>query len=164
MARRDEFIQIAKTVPYDDQNIPTNLGPDVQTALDNIYYKLGNSSSPGFTYGRSGTLPSSTWLLADTVPCNLSGRVNFLNNCKIVRIVSANQVADVIKIGVYSHDGDEVNLTLLATVTTAATKTNIFTVSVSVPYNKQLAVRVEPNSPSSGKNMEVGLLLNGDLV
>ena len=49
--------------------------------------QIANSASPGFTYGRSGNLPSSTWLLNDTVPCNQSGRVNYLNNCFIKKML-----------------------------------------------------------------------------
>ena len=152
---------VAKATPFDNS---TNgfTSTDVQAAIEELKNNATNSASPGFTYGRSGNLPSSTWLLDDTVPSNISGRINYLNNCIITHIFVANQDPNIITIGVYTHDGDGVNMTLIGTVTTLAQRTNTFTTSISVPLNKQVAVRVEPTSASSGKNMDVGLQLKGN--
>ncbi len=155
---------VSKSIPYDDQNIPTNLGADVQTALDNLFSQVQASASPGFTYGRSGTLPAGTWLLVDTVPCNKSSRINFLSSAFIKKVFVANEDPNIIKIAIYTHDGNETNLTLLTTVTTAAARSNIFSVNVSVPSGKQIAVKVADDSPSSGKNLDVGLLLSGSVA
>lgn len=154
---------VSKSVPYDDQNVPTNLGGNVQDAIDELYNTVIISASPGFTFSRSGTLPASTWLLADNVPSNVSSRVCFLNSAEIVALFCANQDPSVLKIGIYTHEGDETNLTLLSTVTTAAQRTNTFSLSLSVPYLKQIAIRVESDSPNSGKNLDVGLILKGSL-
>jgi hypothetical protein len=74
------------------------------------------------------------------------------------------EVPTIVKVGIYTHDGNEVNLTLIGTVTTAASRTNIFNVNISIPLAKQIAVRIEPDSPNSAKNADVGLQLTGSQV
>lgn len=165
MARRDEFIQVAKTVPYDDTiQTPVSGTSDVQAMLDYLKNQVAVSASPGFTWGRSGTITQSTWLLNDSVPSNLSGRTVFLNSAEIVRVFVANQDATSgIIIEVYTHDGDSVNLTLVGSVTTAATRSNTFTVSLPITLNKQVALYIA-NGSASGKNMVVGCLIKGSLT
>ena len=123
-----------------------------------------SSASPGFTWGRSGSVPASTWLQNETVPSNKSGRTVFLTNAVIKKIFIANEDALIIKIGVYSHDGNEAGLTLLGTVTTAASRTNSFNVSYGVAQNKQLALKIESDSPNSAKNIVAGILMSGNFV
>lgn len=154
---------VARSTPFDNSSNGFT-STEVQSAIEELQYNLSNSASPGFTYGRSGNLPQSTWLLDDTVPSNKSGRVNFLNNCIIRKCFIANEDPTIIKVGIYTHDGDEVNLTLINTVTTLAQRTNYFDLSVPVPINKQIAIRIQSDSPNSAKNMDVGLLLQGNLV
>ena len=165
MSRRDEFIQIARTVPFDNTTAGATgmTSTEVQAAIEEIKNSIATSASPGFTYGRSGNLPANTWLLNDTVPCNKSGRINFLSSASIVKIFIANELPDIIKIGIYSHDGNEINLTLLGTVTTAAQNSNTFTVAFAVALGKQIAVKIEGDTASGGKNMDVGLQLKGTI-
>ena len=154
--------QVAGGVPYDDTiQGPASGTDDVQEMLDYLKNRLAVSAATGFTYGRSGNLPANTWLLNDTVPCNKSGRVSYLTSGVIQKIFTANEDPDVITVGIYTHDGNEVNLTLIGTVTTAAQRTNTFTVSLAVALNKQIAIRIQPGS--AGKNMDVGLLMGGTL-
>jgi len=161
MSRRDLHNPVAEEIPYDDQNIPTNLGDNTQKAIDNLYNKVATSASPGFTWGRSGTAPPNTWLLNDSVPSNTSGRTVFLNNAEIQNVFVANQDATSgIILGVYSHEGNEVNLTLLGTVTTIATRSNTFTVAFPIAVNKQIGIKIMPGSASS-KNIVVGILIRG---
>jgi hypothetical protein len=152
---------VASSIFYDDQVIPTNLGDTIQDAIDNIYQQTQVAASPGFTWGRSGTSTPNTWLLNDSVPSNNSGRTVFLNNAEIQNIFVANQDATAgIDLGIYSHEGDEVNLTLLGTVTTAATRSNTFSVAFSIAVDKQIAIKIMPGS-SQSKNIVVGALIRG---
>lgn len=154
---------VSRSVPFDNT---TNgfVSEDVQSAIEELKVIAANSASPGFTYGRSGNLPNSTWLLNDTVPSNISGRINFLNDCFIKKIFIANQDLSIIKIGIYTHDGNQVNLTLVGTVTTLAQRSNFFDIALSVPISKQIAIRIEPDSLNPGKNMDIGLILKGTLT
>jgi opacity protein-like surface antigen len=159
MSRKDEFIQIAETVPFD--NSSNNFAAEtVQEALEEI----GTSASPGFTWGRSGTVTSNVWLLNDSVPSNTSGRIIFLQNAQIKKIFIANEDPTAgIVLGIYYHDGNGTNLTLLGTVTTLAQKTNTFDVNFSVQFNKQLAIKTESISVNA-KNLVTGILLKGSAI
>jgi hypothetical protein len=165
MSRRDEFIQVAKTVPYDDTiQTPLSGTEDVQAMLDYLKNKVSTSASPGFTWGRSGNVNANTWFLNDSVPSNTSGRICFLLNSSIEKVFIANEAATAgIQIEVYTHDGNSINLTLIGTVTTAAQRSNTFTVSYPVAFNKQIAIKLKNGSPA-GKNMVIGCLIKGDLT
>jgi hypothetical protein len=163
MSRRDEFIQVAKTVPFDNSSNGF-LAEDTQAAIEEVNSTVGNTASPGFTWGRSGHVSVGAWLQNETVPSNKSGRTMFLNNAIIKKVFVANEDPDVITIEIYTHDGDEVNLTLIGSVTTAALRSNTFSTSFSIPLNKQIAVRLASASANGGKNTVAGILVKGDLV
>jgi len=156
---------VAYSIPYDDTiQTPLSGTSDVQSMLDYLKNLVAVSASPGFTWGRSGAVNPNTWLLNDSVPSNLSGRTVFLNSANVIRIFVANQNATAgIQIELYSHDGNSVNLTLLTTVTTLATRSNSFTVAVPIAFNKQLAFKTKAGSVA-GANMVVGCLISGSLV
>jgi hypothetical protein len=122
------------------------------------------SASPGFTWGRSGSSPASTWLQNDTVPSNRTGRSVFLSNAIITKVFVANENALAIKVQIYSHDGNEIGLTLLGSVTTGAVRTSTFDVSYSVALNKQIALRIASDSPNSAQNVVAGILMSGTLA
>jgi len=153
---------VAKEVPYDDSiQLPTTGSNTTQEIIDYLKNATTINASPGFTWGRSGAIPANTWLLNDSVPSNLSGRTVFLSNAEIKKVYTANQNATSgIILGIYSHDGDENNLVLLGTVTTAATRSNVFDVSWSVASGKQIAIKLESTS-ASAKEIDVGILMKG---
>ena len=155
---------VANSIPYDDTiQTPLTNSNTVQEILDYLKNQVTSNVSPGFTWGRSGAIPANTYLLNDAVPSNVSGRIVFLNNAMIKKVYVANQDATAnIILGVYSHDGDGNNMTLLGTVTTTAARSNTFSVTWSVAINKQLAVKLETTS-ASGKNLVVGILMNGSV-
>jgi len=153
--RRGSPTEVAESVPFDNA---TNgfTSDNVQGAIEEI----GASASPGFTWGRSGISGSGTYLLNDAVPSNKAGRTIVLGASKIVKIFSATEDVDTYTLEIYSHDGDEVNLTLLTTLTVTASRTgNSGTISVSVPANKQLAARI---GTGSAKNIVAGIVMQGD--
>ena len=141
------------------------IGCEVEAFIEEFVRQfVGTSASPGFTWGRSGAVSANTWLLNDSVPSQRSGRTIFLSNAVVQKIFVANQdPASGIDLGVYSHDGNSVNLTLLGTVTTAALRSNTFTVNFPIDLNKQLAIRIKPGS-AAAKNLVVGCLISGTLA
>jgi hypothetical protein len=153
---------VARSVPYDDSiQAPPAGVDDVQSMLDYLKNLAAISASPGFTWGRSGNVNPNTWLLNDSVPSNLSGRNVFLLNAFITKVFVANQNATSgIQIEIYSHDGNSVNLTLLGTVTTAAIRSNTFTVNYPVALNKQIAMKIK-NTSATGQNMVTGCMIKG---
>jgi hypothetical protein len=157
---------VAKAIPFDKDNDPgcEFVSTDVQGVIEELCERVATSASPGFTWGRSGNVNQNTWLLNDSVPSNLSGRICFLQNAAIRNIYIANEDATAgIVVEVWSHDGDEINLTLLGSVTTLAARSHTFSVNYLVAINKQIAIKIASTS-ATGKNLVVGCLLFGDIV
>jgi hypothetical protein len=156
---------VAKSVPYDDTiQAPLSGTYNVQDILDWLKNRVATSASPGFTWGRSGNVNQNTWLLNDSVPSNLSGRICFLQSASIRNVFIANEDATAgIIIEVYTHDGDENNLTLLGSVTTIAARSHTFSVNYPVAQNKQIALKIS-NTSVNAKNLVAGCLLFGDIV
>jgi len=148
----------AQTIPYDNTNEPDCdlVSETVQEALDELCTKINESASPGFTWGRSGNLPNNTWLLNDTVPSNRAGRTVMFDGLTVTDVFVATEDIDTYDIGIFSHDGNEVNLTLLTTVSIIASRSAQFTVSSPVAKNKQLASRI---TSGSAKNLVAGVVL-----
>ena len=153
--RRGSPTDVAESIPFDNA---TNgfTSDNVQGAIEEI----GASASPGFTWGRSGSTSAGTYLLNDGVPSNKAGRTIVLGASKIVKIFSATEDLDTYTLEIYSHDGNEVNLALLTTLTVTASRTgNSGTVAVSVAANKQLAAKL---ATGSAKNIVAGIVMQGD--
>lgn len=133
----------------------------LEEAVNQIF---ATSASPGFSWGRSGTVTKGAWLQNDTVPSNVSGRTVFLAGAVIKKIFVANEDPVALKIELYHHDGAGVALTLLGSVTTGAVRTSKFDVTIAVPVDKQLALRVASDSPNQGKNLVAGVIIAGTLA
>jgi len=147
---------VARTVPFDNA---TNgfTAENVQTAIEEI----GASASPGFSWGRSGNSASGAWLLNDSVPSNLSGRVVTFASPEIKKIFSATETLDTYTLKVYEHEGNSINLTFLATLTVTASRSgDSGTVSVPVTSGRQLAIQLDTGS---AKNIVVGIILAGSV-
>lgn len=147
---------VAGTVPYDNSNSGLT-ADEVQAAIDELATGGGSTASPGFTYGRSGTINAGAYLLNETVPSNVSGRTIFLNNAKITDISVATETDDTYTVSIEEHDG--VTYTVLTTVSIVAMRTKVISgLSVSVTKGKQLAAKV---SSGAAKNLVVNLQLRG---
>lgn len=153
----------AQDVYLDDTNLPFT-ADDVQEGFEKLSTSFAVSASPGFTWGRSGVIPSGSWLLNDTVPANLSGREVFLYNAVVESVYISKQDTNIVKFSVYYHSGDSIGLTLLGSVTTGAQRGQDFAVSWAVPKGKQLALRIATDTPNSAKEPVVGLLLKGTIT
>ena len=160
MSLRDFFVQVAGNIWFDNS---TNgfIADEVQSAIEEAKAAAAASSSPGFTWGRSGNIPSGTWLLNDSVPSNKAGRTIVLTSAKIVRVFTASEQLDTYTLGIYSHDGNEINLTLVTTlVVTASRSGNSGTITIPVTTDKQLATKLETGS---AKNLIVGVIMQGNV-
>jgi len=161
MSRRDDFVQIAKTVPFDNA---TNgfVSTDTQAAIEEVLNTVLTSASPGFSFGRSGVCTAGTYLQNETVPSNISGRWVYLNNGIVTDVYITNELTTTYTIEVLYHSGNGVGLTSLGSVTVTAAKGAHFSVSWPVPNDKQIAVRVGLASANSPKNVVCGLQLSGN--
>lgn len=118
-----------------------------------------NSGKPSYSYGYSSTASNLTWLEhGPKVPSNKTGIPFGLNNGQLTFLWIGNSELVAYNISVYWHDGDEVNLTLLKTVTvpnTARTKTFDVTAlgTIIVPKDKQIACRVTDVPGSNPRNI-----------
>jgi len=153
MAKRDDFTPVAEQIPFDND---TNgyAADDVQAAIEEV----GVSASPGFSFGRSGKIPSGTWLNNEGVPSNKAGRYVYINNAEVSRVFVSNENVSTFTVEVFYHDGNEVGLTSLGTAAVVADRGDAFDVSWLVPTDKQLAIKVVSGS---AKNLIAGLELKG---
>lgn len=119
------------------------------------------SASPGFTWGRSGNIPSNTWLLNDTVPSNKAGRTVALAGPEVTNVFVANEDINTFDIEIFEHQGDEVGLTSLGTVNIVSARSADFVVSFPATKGRQIAIKL---SSGSAKNCVVGLQLKGSIV
>lgn len=151
----------AEDIPADN-SVSLLEGEDVQAQLDELATSVAVSASPGFSFGKGGNLSSGAWLARPGgVPSNITGIPVGLLEPKIVRISVGSQNANTYNIGIYEHEGDSVNLTLLTTVSIVASRTEVFEVDVSITSGRQLAARV---TSGSVKNPGVDLQLSGSTM
>lgn len=141
---------IAIAIPFDnDDNGFT--ADNVQEAIEEI----GASASPGYSFGRSGNLSQNTWLRRPgNVLSNRTGVTVDINNPIVTKVAVSNRSNETFEVQVYEHEGDEVNLTLLGTVTVNNDTGGIFEVSFPCTRGRQLAVRL--GSTSSGNVRDIG--------
>ena len=151
---QEEYELSAANVPFD--NTSTDFDADnVRDAL----LEAGASASPGFNFGRSGNVGSGTWLqVVGGVPSNKAGITVALSNPEIKQVYVANEDSGTFDVTIYEHEGDEINLTSLGTVSVVSSRSASFAVSYTVTNGRQLAARI---TSGSAKNINVGLQLSG---
>lgn len=158
--RRSGSKQTGESTPFNNTGtdlISTETGP----AIRELAAAVGASASPGFSFGRSSNVNVNTWLLTTgSVPSNKAGITVALNNPEITQIYIANEDISTFDISIYEHEGDEINLTLLDTVSVVSKRSDTFDLAVSVTSGRQLAARV---TSGSAKNVNVGLQLKGNI-
>lgn len=149
--------QIAEEIPFDNDSNGF-ASEDVQGAIEEI----GASASPGFSFGRNGSLSQNTWLRrAGNVPSNRAGVSVAISNPVVVKLACANRSTETYDVEVYEHEGNQVNLTLLGTVTVTNTTGGIFNVNFPVTQGRQLAVRLGSTSTGNVRDLGVDLILTG---
>lgn len=128
--------------------------------FNEISNKVAISASPGFTWGKSGAIPSNTWLLNEGVPSNKSGRTIFLHNAEIVEFFVSNELPNTFDVELWEHNGVIYNLLTTISLTAQRTKTEGVT-GVSPTYGYELATKVVNGS---AKNITCGILMVGERV
>lgn len=152
----EEYALIAENIPFD------NTGTDFDsTDVQNALTEVGASASPGFNFGRSANVGAGTWLqVVGGVPSNKAGITVALSNAEVKEIYIANEDLSTFDITIYEHEGNEINLTSLGTVSVTSARSASFSVAYTVTTGRQLAVRL---TSGSAKNLNVGLQLSGSV-
>ena len=150
--------EVAKSVPFDNDTNGFN-SDNVQDAIEEI----GASASPGFSFGRNGALSQNTWLRRPgNVPSNRAGVTVSINNPIVTGVACANRNVETYDVEIYEHEGNEVNLTLLGTVTVTPATSDTFTVNFPVTQGRQLAVRLGSTATGNVRDLGVDLILVGN--
>jgi len=149
---------VARGVPFD------NSGNDFEaTNVQDALEEIGASASPGFSFGRNGALSQNTWLRRPgNVPSNRAGVTVSISNPAVVGIACANRNVETYDVEIYEHEGNQVNLTLLGTVTVTSATSDTFTVNFPVTQGRQLAVRLGSTSTGNVRDLGVDLTLVGN--
>jgi len=118
------------------------------------------AASPGFTWGKSGKVgPSIIYLLNDTVPSNITGRLVPIDDAIIAEVFVSNELNNTFIIAVEKRVG-AVFVELL-TISLIAQRTKIQSFAVSVTRGDELAVKLKSGS---AKNPVVGVIIKGDTI
>lgn len=157
MSRRDVFNQTADATPFDNDGN----GFTAETVQDAIE-EIGASASPGFSFGRNGSLSQNTWLRRPgNVPSNRAGVTINISNPVIVKVACANRNVETYDVEVYEHDGNESGLTLLGTVTVTSATSDSFNVNFPATEGRQLAVRLGSTGTGNVRDLGVDITLIG---
>lgn len=145
--------QQAIDTPFD------NTGTDFEsTNVQDALEEVGVSASPGFSWGRSGNVGANSWLSNEGVPSNTTGRYIFVNDPILFSIFVSNEEISTFTIGVYTHDGAEVNLELKDTLVITSARGGTKITNIPLINGKQLAVRL---ISGSAKNVVAGVIIKG---
>lgn len=144
MSRRDQFNQVADSVPFDNDSNGFS-ADNVQEAIEEI----GASASPGFSFGRSGSVSAGTWLRRPgNVPSNRAGVTIPIDNPVVVEVSCSNRNIDSYTLEIWEHEGNLVNDVLLGTVSVVSARGGTFSTNFVATKGKQIAVRLSTGGGS----------------
>ena len=146
---------VASSIPFDNANNGYT-ATDVQAAIEELNTSFLTTSTPSFSWGKSGNINNPTYLLNDTVPSNISGRTVLLNGCSIIKVTVACEGLNTFDISIIEHD--QSTYTTLATLSIVNQRSQTFTTSIPLTTGKQIAVQL---SGGNSKNLVVGMVLRG---
>lgn len=130
---------------------------NVEDAILELLAKAGVSASPGFSFGRSGTVTTGAYLTVDTVPSNITGRIVPING-NITKIFVGCENADTFTVGIQKRVGAV--YTDIATVSMVSSRKNTFSVSATVSIDDELCAYIKTGS---ARNVIVGLIIQGTI-
>jgi len=145
----------AESIPFDPLTsglTSTEVGPAIRELASNSSITV----SPGFTWGRSGNAPTGTYLLNDSVPSNVTGRVVPVSGGAIMTIFVATETVGTWVLAIQKRSG--ASFVEIGTVTMTAQRTKTQQVTISVTLGDELALYVKTGSC---KNPVVGLIIKG---
>jgi len=129
--------------------------------VKNAIEEIGASASPGFSFGRTRA-NSGTWLnRVGEIPSNRTGVTIGINNPAVFKVFVSCENIETFTVGLYVHDGDSINLTLLGSVNIITSRGGTFSVNFPTTQGKQLAARVISSS-GSVQNVGVDVILKGN--
>ena len=95
------------------------------------------------------------------MPSNKAGRTVNLTSPILANVFSASENVDTYTLDVYEHEGNEVSLTFLVTLTVTASRSgDSGVISVSMTSGRQLAIKL---NTGSAKNVVAGVIVQGSL-
>lgn len=118
-------------------------------------------ASPGFVYGAVNTKIGPFWLTSEGIPSNVVGVPVLFGNGRVIQAAVGTEEESDYSVGVYQHEGNEVNLMLLGSfaITSGGDKRVFLDLPVNYSSpNPQLACRLLTGST---KNLKVSLVLRG---
>lgn len=113
------------------------------------------SASPGFSLGDAGNTVNSWLKRVGGAPSNKTGLPVNLANAKIVGLNFGAEDPSTATLEIYEHEGDSINITLLASVVIPNVRTENFSLDISVTQGKQLAVFVNGNVKNPGVDLQL---------
>ena len=128
---------------------------------ETIFQVFVNSSKPNQWFTKTGNVISGAYLNNGGIPSNVVGLPFGLNNGQLIKVWIGKEDASDLNLGIYTHDGDEVNLTLIHTVSMliADGRTKSFDVSgVSIAKDKQIAIKI---TSGTAKNIKSYIITTG---
>ena len=160
MSRRDNYNPVAQQVAFDPTNCEVIDAENTQEAIDELCAATAISASPGYAFGRTGNNGTNDWLnmYGGDIRSHRTGIPFGLNDGEIVEVWVGNEDVSTFDISIYEHQGDSIGLALLTTVSLVAVRNQLFTVSVPVTKDRQIAARV---TSGSAKNVAVFLIIKG---
>ncbi len=118
---------------------------------------LGVSASPGFTWGRRGTIsPPNAYLFNDRVLSHITGRLIKFTDAVLRKVLVTNSALSTCVFTIQEHDGT--TFTDLGTISLVAQRSNTVDFAVPITIGKELAIKV---TSGSCKNPVVGVILDG---
>lgn len=118
-------------------------------------------ASPGFVFAAVNQKSDLFWLTSEGIPSNVVGVPVLFANASVVSISVGTETESSYTIGVYQHQGNEVGLTQIGTLTVSGGGSKRFDVDFPVQYtstNIQLACRIISGDTT---NLKVSLVVKG---
>ena len=163
--KRDSYTPVAQQVYYDPDNCDDIDAENVQEAIDELCASTALAASPGYAFGRTGTLSAGTWLIGAEGQSNKRGLPFGLLNGSVKKITVSNEnTPSAFTVEIWHHTGNLGSATLVGSVTTVASgSTEDFVVNFSVPQGIQLAVKISAVGVTKPKETGVFLVVKGEL-
>lgn len=166
MSGRDEFEQHAVETPIDNSTIDClDTAENVQEAFEEICTKIDNATeqaTPGFTWGASGSIKNS-YLLNDTVPSNLAGRVCTVTGNLTDIFITTQNTTDEYTLEIRKRNG--AGFTTIATLVTADNDglRKYITSGLMIPVTAgdELAAYIKKSGNKGATNPVCGIILSG---
>lgn len=134
---------------------------NAQSVIDELASRVQTSASPGFSFGRAGSVNAGTYLQCETVPSNVSGRWVYIANALVRSVFVSNELQVPYSLDVAYHSGNNTSETIIGTINVTSGYGGAFMVNWAVPANKQLSIKISASSPNAAKNIVCGLELSG---